>query len=125
MPFADSSYIAEGILKNSSLFEGYVLCSPDYGLYEVLNAVWKHEVLLKKAKESGPILDMLFDLVDAERIRFVTLTEETRKKAYKLAVKAKTPIYDTGFIVLARELGVELKTLDAKQAKLALERHYY
>lgn len=64
---------------------------------------------------------MLFDLVDAERIRFVTLTRETCKKAYKLAVKTKTPIYDIGFIVLARELGVELKTFDARQAELALE----
>ena len=113
---ADSSYITKGLLKDSSLFKGYVLCSPDYGLYEILNAVWKHEALLKKVKESGPILDMLFDLVDAERIRFVALTKEACKKAYELAVKTKTPIYDVGFMVLARELGVELKTFDARQA---------
>lgn len=109
------------MLKDSSLLEGYVLCAPDYALYEILNAVWKHEALLKKVKESGPILDTLFNLVDAESIRFVTLTKETCKKAYELAIKAKTPIYDIGFVVLARELEVELKTLDAAQAKLALE----
>lgn len=81
------------MLKDSSLFKGYALCAPDYGLYEILNALWKHEALLKKVKESGPILDTLYNLVDAERIRLVTLTKETAKKAYGLAVKAKTPNY--------------------------------
>ena len=59
---------------------------------------------------------MLFDLVDAERIRFVTLTKETCKKAHGMAVKTKTPIYDIGFIVLAQKLEVELKIFDARQA---------
>ena len=118
MIVADSSYIAEGLLKDSSLFDSYIVCSPDSGFYEVLNVIWKHQVLLKQIKESGPILGMFFDLIAAERIRFVALAEETSRKAYELAVKTRTPIYDTVFVALAKELGVELKTFDEKQAEL-------
>ena len=114
---ADSSYITEGLLKDKSLFDGYILYSPDYGLYEVLNAIWKHQVLLKRIKESKPIWDMLFGLMDAERIRFVTLTEKICKSAYQLAVKTKTPLYDVGFIALAQELGIELKTFDPNRRR--------
>lgn len=118
MIVADSSYITEGLLKDSSLFEGQVICSPDYAFYEVLNAVWKHQVLLKRLKEGEPILDMLYDLIIAERIRFVALAEKTIKSAYAVAVKTRTLFYDSAFVVLARELEVELKTFDEKQAEL-------
>ena len=53
---ADSSYITEGLLKDSSLFKGYILCSPDYGLYEILNAVWKLTFTRKKVLPCRTIL---------------------------------------------------------------------
>lgn len=115
---ADSSYIIEGLLKDKSLFEGYDILSPDYGIYEVLNAVWKHQVLLKQIKDSGTILVTLFDLISAQRIRFMALDEEMIRSAYDLAVKTRTPVYDTVFVALAKELGVELKTFDRKQAEI-------
>ncbi len=113
---ADSSYVVEGLLKDGSLFEGYVVCCPDYSLYEILNVVWKHEVLLKRLKDSQIIIDTFFDLISAENIQFMTLKEETIRSAYSLAVKMKMSIYDIVFVTLARELGVELKTFDKKQA---------
>ena len=115
---ADSSYIVEGILKDSSLLGDQVLCAPDYSLYEVLNAIRKHQVLLKRIRESEPILGFFFELIEAQQIRFIALAEKTIKTAYELALKTRTPIYDTGFVALARDLGVELKTLDDEQAKI-------
>jgi predicted nucleic acid-binding protein len=118
---ADSSYIIEGLLKDSSLFRGAVLYAPDYGLYEVLNAVWKHQVLLKRIKEREPVLSLFFDLIAAERIKFVALAEETVRNAYELATKTRTPIYDAAFVALAIELGAKLETFDEKQSKLFAE----
>lgn len=115
---ADSSYVVEGLLKDGSLFEGFVVCCPDYSLYEILNAVWKHQVLLKRIKDSRIIIDTFFELISAQSIRFMTLREETIRKAYNLATKTKTPIYDVAFVTLARELGVELKTFDKKQTMI-------
>lgn len=115
---ADSGYIIEGLLKDKSLLEGYEIFSPDYGLYEVLNAIWKHQVLLKQVRDSTMILATLFDLITAERVRFMALEEETIRNAYELAVKTKMPVYDTVFIALARELGVELRTFDKKQSDI-------
>jgi predicted nucleic acid-binding protein len=114
---ADSSYIAEALLRDSLLLDND-LCCPDYGLYEVLNVVWKHQVLLRKIKESGIIIETLFELIAAERIRFMAMEEEMVKKAYELAVKTKTTIYDSVFVVFASELGAELKTLDKRQAEI-------
>jgi predicted nucleic acid-binding protein len=118
MIVADSSYITEALLKDSSLFDGHVICSPDFGLYEVLNSIWKHQVLLKKTKESGPVLEALFDLIAAERIRFIDLAEKTIRSAYELAVKTRTTFYDSAFVALAIELDVELKTFDERQVGL-------
>ncbi len=112
---ADSSYIVEGLLKDISLLQGYYILSPDYGLYEVLNGVWKHQVLLKKIVDPETILTAFFDLVSAQRIRFVALEETTIRSAYALAVETRSSLYDIIFIALARELDVELKTLDKRQ----------
>lgn len=48
MIVADSSYITEGLLRESSLLDDQVLCAPDYAFYEVINAIWKHQVLLNR-----------------------------------------------------------------------------
>ncbi len=115
---ADSSYVVEGLLKDVSLFEGFVICCPDYSLYEILNAVWKHQVLLKQVKDSRIIIDTLFDLISAQNIQFLVLKEKTIREAYNLALKIKMPIYDVVFVILAKELGVELNTFDKRQAAI-------
>jgi predicted nucleic acid-binding protein len=48
----------------------------------------------------------------------MAIEEEMVKKAYELAVKTKTTIYDSVFVVFASELGAELKTLDKRQAEI-------
>ncbi|MEX0656325.1 MAG: hypothetical protein WD154_02120 [Nitrosopumilaceae archaeon] len=59
--------------------------------------------------------DLFFDLILSEHIQFIALREEMVRNAYDLAVKAKMPVYDVTFVVLATELGVELKTFDKQQ----------
>lgn len=115
---ADSSYVVEGLLKDVSLFEGFVICCPDYSLYEILNAVWKHQVLLKRIKDSRIIINTLFDLISAQNIQFLVLKEKTIRETYNLALKIKMPIYDVVFVILAKELGVELNTFDKRQAAI-------
>jgi len=122
MIVADSSYIIEALLKDSSMLDNYdMIFAPDFGFYEVLNAVWKYQILLKRIKDGWIILEIFFDLISAERIHFVGLEQETIKNAYELAVRTRMSVYDTAFIVLAKELKAELKTLDKKQAELFLE----
>lgn len=45
----------------------------------------------------------------------MALEQESIERAYELAVREKMSIYDTLFIILAKQLNVELKTLDKKQ----------
>lgn len=116
---ADSSYVVEGLLKNASLFENQVIFCPDYSLYEILNAVRKHHVLLKKIKDGASVIDALFTLISTKRIQFLALEEGTIRKSYNLAVRSKMPIYDIVFIMLAKELKIELKTFDKKQATIS------
>lgn len=115
---ADTSYIVEGILNNASLFDDQIIYTVNYGLYEILNVIWKHQVLLKRIKDSNPIVDALFDLISAGRIQFLTPRVQTMKSAHVFAVKTRTPIYDIVFIGLAKELEVELLTFDKKQAAI-------
>jgi len=122
MIVADSSFIIEGLLKDRLLLDGYTsICSPYYALYEVLNTVWKHQVLLRQIKDSTAILSIFFDLIKGGGIRFINLEEKTIRSAYNLAVKTRTPFYDATFIALARELGLELRTFDKAQAKIFAE----
>ena len=116
---ADSSYVVEGLLKNATLFEDRVMFCPDYSLYEILNAIWKHHVLLKKIKDSPSIIDALFTLISAKRIQFLALEEDTVRESYNLAVRSKLPIYDSVFVTLAKELKIELETFDKKQAMIS------
>jgi predicted nucleic acid-binding protein len=48
---ADSSYLIEGILRNATLLESESFLSPDLALYEVVNALWKHETLMRDLKD--------------------------------------------------------------------------
>jgi predicted nucleic acid-binding protein len=48
----------------------------------------------------------------------MALDEEAIKSAYDLAVKTRIPGYDVIFVALAKELAIELKAFDNKQAKV-------
>lgn len=118
MIVADSSYLVEGLLKDASLLENEVIIAPDIALYEVVNAVWKHEVMLKDVRDGKEYLDLLSELTSAGTIQFVRPDNKIIKEAYRLAIGKKHTFYDSIFAALAKELGLELKTFDKAQRSL-------
>jgi predicted nucleic acid-binding protein len=127
MIIADSSYIVQALLLDMSLFypgkndEDSIL-TPSFALYEVVNVIWKYQVLLKEIEDATPYLNALFELTSARAIRFLTLEEKTIRHAYDIAKKSKkTTFYDAAFVSLAIELDLELKTLDTEQERLYTE----
>jgi predicted nucleic acid-binding protein len=118
MKVADSSYLVEGILRDAALLEDEAFLSPDLALYEVVNTLWKHETLVKDLKESWPRINLFLELVSAGMIRLVRPDRKLLEEAHSLARKYRTPTYDTVFVALALELGLDLKTYDSRQAAI-------
>ena len=118
MMVADSSYLVEAILRNASLFEGDTFIAPDLALYEIPNTMWKHQILFADLKEPSPFLDLFFQLLESETIQLVRPDERLLMRAYALSVKHRSPLYDTVFISLALDLGLELKTFDDNQKRI-------
>ena len=118
MKVADSSYLIEGILRDAVLFENEAFVSPDLVLYEVINALWKHETLLHDLKDSRERIELLSDLVLNERIQLVRPDRRLLHETYKLSVKHGLSIYDSVFIALALQLKMDLATFDSKQSSV-------
>ena len=118
MRVADSSFLAEGLLKRKELLEEDFLITADLAVYEVVNAVWKHQFLLKDLDHGQAYVSILYDLVESGRVRVIRSTPEIMKKAYSIAGENNRSVYDTIFIALALELSLELATFDKRQAEL-------
>ncbi|MDA4123209.1 MAG: type II toxin-antitoxin system VapC family toxin [Thaumarchaeota archaeon] len=118
MKVADSSYIVEGLLRRKELLEQDTLITVDLALHEAVNAVWKHQFLLKDVADGTPYASILYGLVESGRILVIRPGEELMKRGYSLAAKSRRPIYDAIFIALALELTSELATFDKRQAEL-------
>ena len=116
MKVADSSYLIEGILRDAALFEGETFVSPDLALYEVVNALWKHETLLHDLEDPRERIELLSDLVLNERIQLVRPDRKLLDETYMLAVKHGLAIYDSVFVALALQLKLDLATFDSKQS---------
>ena len=118
MIVADSSYIIEGLLKKSSLLKDKEIITPELAFYEVTNAIWKHEVILKDIKNGKAFLNIFNELVLNQTIKLIRPDNNIIQKAYTLATKKNIAFYDTIFVALAQDLGLELKTYDKKQKQL-------
>ena len=118
MRVADSSYIVEGLLKRKELLEEDFILTLDLAVYETANAIWKHQCLLKDLKDGSPFVSILHGLIESGRLGVIHPRSELVEKAYSLAAKHRRPVYDTVFVVLAQELGLELGTFDERQSKL-------
>jgi predicted nucleic acid-binding protein len=121
MIVADSSYIVEGILRDASLLENEVIIAPDLALYEIMNTLWKHEVLIRDLENSSARISLLLELVSTKTVQLVRPDEKLIDDTYRLSVKHKAPVYDTIFIALALELGLELKSFDERQVDMLSE----
>lgn len=102
----------EGLLKDASLLQDEVVVAPDVALYEVINAVWKHEKLLRDLKDGRPYVRALLELVESGQVRLVRPWPELVEASYDVAEKHKITFYDSVFICLANLLDLELKTFD-------------
>ena len=118
MKVADSSFIVEGLLKRKELLEEEFLITVDLAMYEIVNAIWKHQFLLKDLNDGPAYVSILYDLVESGRIRVVRPGAELMRKGYSLAAKNKRSVYDMIFVALALELASELATFDKRQAEL-------
>jgi len=118
---ADSSYLIEGILRDAALLENEAFVCPDLALYEVVNALWRHEALLHDIKDAQERIDLLSDLVSNERVQLVRPDRKLLYQTYALSVKHGMTIYDSVFLAVALQLKMELATFDAKQSIILSE----
>ncbi|MBS7623346.1 type II toxin-antitoxin system VapC family toxin [Candidatus Bathyarchaeota archaeon] len=119
MIVADTSYLVEAILRDASLLENdETIITPDLTVYETINTLWKHEVLIGDLKDSSPYLELLLELISTEAVQLVRPDEKLLKNSYMLSAKHKTPIYDAVLVALALELGLKLKTFDRRQTNI-------
>lgn len=121
MKVADSSYLIEGILRNGTLLEDEDLVSPDLALYEVVNALWKHETLICDLKDPKERIDILLDLVSNEQVQLVRPDKKLLNETYALSVKHGLATYDCVFIALALQLKLDLASFDNKQSTILSE----
>jgi predicted nucleic acid-binding protein len=115
---ADSSFIVEGLLKKKELLEEDFLITVDLAVYEVVNAIWRHQFLLKDLDDGPSYVSILYGLIESGRIRIIRPAPELMQKGYSLAGENRRSVYDTIFVALAIELAYELATLDKRQAEL-------
>ncbi len=124
MKVADSSYLTEGILRDVALLEKESLVSPDLALYEVVNTLWKHEILIGDVEDSQERIELLLDLVSNERVQLVRPDKKLLNDSYALSLKHRLPIYDSVFVALALQLKIDLATFDSRQSTvLSKEKH--
>ena len=119
MKVVDTSYLVEGLLKNDQLLKSELLVTLDLAVYETANSVWKHEFLLKDIKNGAEYLSILQGLIESGKIQLVHVSKGAMETAYSIASKSsRRTMYDTVFVALALELGLEFATLDKHQALL-------
>jgi predicted nucleic acid-binding protein len=110
----------ELLLRKNELLSEDNIIAPDFMVYEVANALWRHEHLLKDLADGKPHISVLWGLIDSGKIRLVSPNERLTLMAYSMATRNGITIYDAIFICLAIDLGMALKTFDEIQAR-ALE----
>jgi predicted nucleic acid-binding protein len=124
MKVADSSYLIEALLRDASILENEIFIAPDLALYEVVNTLWNHQVKLRDLKDATARIELFIDLTSDQRVQLLMPDAKLLAKAYALSVTHRIPTYDTIFVALALQLGVELKTYDSRQSPIfSQERH--
>jgi predicted nucleic acid-binding protein len=107
----------EGLLVNKDLLSKDQIIAPELIIYEVANALWKREYLVKDLQNGKLHLALFFDLITAGKITVVFPSEELMQDSYSLAKRNGITIYDAIFVSLAIKLGLTLKTFDKAQIR--------
>ena len=108
----------EGLLKKKELLSKDQIVAPELVLYEVANAVWKHEHLLKDLENGERYLSIFYGLIDAGKIYVIPPSESLMQESYSIAKRNGITLYDAIFIHLAIKLGLTLKTFDIAQTRI-------
>jgi len=122
MIVADSSYIMEGLLRNASILGSEPIVAPDLALYEVVNALWKHEHKLKDIPRAGPYIESFLELLSSRTIQLLRPDGPSIRRAYSLASEEGISFYDAVFIAIAIDVRLELKTYDDAQRRIFVKR---
>ena len=91
--------------------------APELVGYEVTNAIWKHEHLLKDLENGKLYVSIFYGLVEAGKIKILTPNEELMQKSYLIAKRQGITIYDAVFVSLAIKLRLLLKSYDRVQIR--------
>jgi len=124
MKVADSSFLIEALLRDAGLLENETFIAPDLALYEIVNTLWKHEILIRDIEDAHDRIALFADLISSQTVQLLRPDRKLLDTAYALSVKNRTSPYDTIFVALALQLGLDLRTFDDKQAAIiSAERH--
>jgi predicted nucleic acid-binding protein len=91
--------------------------APELVAYEVTNAIWKHEHLLKDIDNGKQFLTIFYGLMEAGKIKILTPNEELMQESYSIAKRQGITLYDAVFVSLAIKLGLTLKSYDKVQIR--------
>jgi predicted nucleic acid-binding protein len=106
------------LLKKNELLSENDIVAPDFMVYEVANALWRHEHLLKDLTDGKLHLSILWGLIDAGKIMLISPNKRLSAMAYSIAVGNGITFYDAFFVCLAIDLGITLRTFDKIQAQV-------
>ncbi len=91
--------------------------APELVAYEVTNAIWKHEHLLKDVENGEQYVSIFYGLMEAGKIKILTPNEELMQESYSIAKRQGITVYDAVFVSLAIKLGLTLKSYDRAQIR--------
>jgi predicted nucleic acid-binding protein len=93
------------------------IVAPELVVYEVTNAIWKHEHLLKDLENGKPYLSVFHGLIEAGKITILSPNERVMQESYSIAKRNGITVYDAVFVSLAIKLGLALKSYDRVQIR--------
>ncbi len=83
----------------------------------MVNSIWVHQNLRHTFDDGLHYLALFFGLVDSTKIQVIRGGEPLLRKAFEVASRNGTALYDSVFVALALQTGLPLRTLDEKQSK--------
>ena len=107
----------EALLEDMSLLANEQIVAPDVVVYEVANAIWKQEHLMKDLEDGKQYIAIFHGLIESGKIAVLAPNENLMQDSYLVAKQNSITVYDAVFVALALQLNLSLKTLDKAQAR--------
>ena len=91
--------------------------APELVVYEVANAIWKHEHLLKDLENGEQYLSIFYGLMEAGKIIILSPNESIMQESYSIAKRNGITVYDAVFVSIATKLSLTLRSYDRVQIR--------